>query len=230
MDDRVWELLHRSKRLKGDGRLVEAVAAAQEALSSVTKAEGSNSPSAATVLDALSDLHASEPSEAIAFAERALEIRRQLYGENDVRVAQTLTAIAARLRVVGESEDALRRISGAIAVYRNVQDTSFAYRLALKEQWMILRELGRETDALAAASAFYDLTPPDDDPYAESANHMLAVSLLAIGRASDAIPYFEAVLAKCQETDEQKRRPRSKATAEAAAWLAQARGRKTPAP
>lgn len=161
---------------------------------------------------------------AVDLAEHSVVIQARLFGENDVRVGKALFILGKRLRSVGRCETAFDVWARAAKIYERVGETQFDRRVLLRRFWEVATELERFEVALDVATVFYDLTrfDADDDPYPEHARQMLGISLLNVGRTSEAVPLFEEVLAERKERDRQKQRPQSALTDEAERWLNQA--------
>lgn len=224
-----WELLSHAKTSTRDRKFEEADQYFEKA---IEVAEAGDPTGELSVRiwrrwsDSLSRRGDGALEHAIDLAGRAVHESATRLGTEDVRTGEALFTLGARLREKRRDEEAFQVWSRAAAIFARPAAPASGDELpTLRRLWEVATDLERLEDALDIARRFYAEVAPDSDegPYFRHANHMVATSLLRLGRAAESLPYFEHVLADCQRWDRLKSRTDSPATREAAEWLERAR-------
>ncbi|MGB3965556.1 MAG: tetratricopeptide repeat protein, partial [Planctomycetota bacterium] len=141
-------------------------------------------------------------AEALPQFERALAMRKRLYGERDhPDVAVGLNSVASCLESLGRAAEALPRFEQALATSKRLygdRDHSAA-ATSLNNVAFCLRSLGRAAEALPqfeqALAMRKRLYGDRDHPAVATSLNNVASCLASLGRAAEALPQFEQALA-----------------------------------
>lgn len=220
-------LAHDAKRLADQGRIAEAKAAGAAAVQSAVENDGSEGSLTARVLQTASEIYfESAPedwAEAVSFAERALAIhrRRSRYPDEDIAIARASHSLGRMLRRLGRTEEALGHLDAADKIFARLHEDGLRRLTTLPDLWECAVDLRRFDAALWAAEALFQLTPPEE-PWESQVRHMLGLTLLELGRASEAAAHFARIVEIYSLADTAGGGNASAATAEAEEWLRRA--------
>jgi tetratricopeptide (TPR) repeat protein len=221
----IRELLVRAERLAREGRLADADLASAEALQ-LTRGVAAASLRSEVIAGLCRIYLEAVPvrwSEAYTFPDASL-IRFREACDGGRRVVEALVN-AADPESSLEPADALRCLLAAANVTALFGDTGLARRSILRKIWELASEMHALDDALAAAMLERELIPELDDDEIELAEARSRVgrTLLALGRAPEAVTLFDQALRTWREIDRERGRPPSRVTLEAEMWVTKAR-------
>lgn len=221
----VEDLLERAQRCAREGNLVEADLASAEALF-LTRDDAAVA-SRQKVLESLSQIYLEEVpvrwSEAYTFPDPAV-VRYRETCQGGQRIVNALAA-AAKVHPGDASEAALRFLLAAANVEALFGATDSERRRVVDDLWTVAFDMKRIEEALAAATLLCALIPDFDEYELEmaAARHKLGRSLLALGRAAEALAAFERVLDTWRSLDRKRGREHGPTTIEAEVWVFKAK-------
>ncbi len=193
-----WIAIVRGARRAGDvgrGRFAGSIAAA-------TLHRLADDPElAAELASELGGLAFSTGDDAVALAsfERALALREELYGPDDVEVADVLGRIAGVMSRRGENELAIGMLERALAIQRNeLGEGHPRIGATLGNLGLVLASSGRFEAALASlreGDAILRAAWGDEHPAVAAAADAIGDVLRRDGRPREALPWFQRAIA-----------------------------------
>ncbi len=193
--------VHLVKSLAGQGKLLEAAAAADESMNFATYAPGFHRTSAMSARqDVLERLE-----EAVGSLADELEEARSLHGGYDASTVSKVCELAAMQRALGRSEDALILVEEALREREESSPEAAVEIGGLQHELglcLLDLEVHEEAEAvLRQALASYEASLGIDDPRTQALIHDLVRCLEARGQRPEAQEYRQLLSARADRSD-----------------------------